>query len=280
MTGQAGSSFRVPRAALRVVEWARAAVPLYRELYAGLPPVASAHEFRRLPVLTAARLRATPLAEQVDDLNDVLRTFTPYLLQSAVLPAAIVADRDDTDTAFEECRDAFALLGVRAGARVVVVCDPEQRFFGAELAERLGYFGVQAHVVMYHGRDTASALIATLRPDHIVAGPALPGVRPTITIRAAARADATGSISIPQSAVSVPHSADVYLVPEAGFVAVRPAGETSYRPLAGRYLIEAERDGRLLLTALRRYHQPLIRYELADRGRIVHGRLHLDEVAP
>ena len=281
------SAFRVLSSAFRLVAWAREVVPLYRELYAGLPPVTSARDFRRLPVLTAARLRATPLADQVDDLRDVLRTFTPYQLQTAVPPAAIVADRDDTDAAFDDCREAFALAGIRAGARVVVLAPPEQRYFAAELAERLGYFDVQAHVLVHHAGGTTAGLLDALAPEHvIVAGCPPPAFEPVVTIRAATGHDGSGS-SIARSALPIAHCplpvappADLYVVPEAGFVGVRPPGEPSYVPLRDRYLIEAEDDGRLLLTALYRYHQPLIRYELPDRGRIEGGRLWLDEVIP
>ena len=274
------SAFRLPPSAFRLVAWAREAVPLYRELYAGLPPVASARDFRRLPVLTAARLRATPLAEQVDDLRDVLRTFTPYQLQTAVAPAAIVADRDDTNAAFDECREAFARAGVRAGARVVVLAPPEQRYFAAELAERLGYSEVQAHVLVHHAGDITAGLLHALAPEYLIAaGCPPPAFDRVITIRAAAGHDASGSPA-PRSAPPVAPPADVYVVPEAGFVAVRPGGEPSYAPLRGRYLLEAGEDGALLLTALYRYHQPLIRYELPDRGRIEDGRLWLDEVIP
>jgi hypothetical protein len=69
-------------------------------------------------------------------------------------------------------------------------------------------------------------------------------------------------------------------VPEAGIVAVRLVGEQSYRVLTRFCLLETAPRGRLLLTALRRYHQPLIRYELPDTGRLERGRLWLEEVAP
>ena len=271
---------RIPHSAFRIAQWARETVPLYRDLYAGLPPVASARDFRRLPVLTAARLRATPLADQVDDLRDVLRTFTPYQLQTAVAPAAVVADRDDTDAAFDEGREAFALAGVRAGARVVVIAAPEQRYFAAELAERLGYFDVQAHVLVQRTGEGTTRLLDALAPEYLIAvGCPPPTFEPVITIRTAADHDASGPPT-PQSAPPVAPPTDVYVVPEAGFVAVRPRGETSYVPLRDRYLVEAEENGTLLLTALYRYHQPLIRYELPDRGRIEDGRLWLDEVVP
>jgi hypothetical protein len=68
-------------------------------------------------------------------------------------------------------------------------------------------------------------------------------------------------------------------VPEAGIVAVRPGGEGAYAVLARHYLIESVRDGRLLLTTLGRYHRPLVRFELPDRGWVAGGRLWLDEVA-
>ena len=268
---------RIPHSAFRIAQWARETVPLYRDLYAGLPAVASARDFRRLPVLTAARLRATPLADQVDDLRDVLRTFTPYQLQTAVAPAAVVADRDDTDAAFDEGREAFALAGVRAGARVVVIAAPEQRYFAAELAERLGYFDVQSHVLVQRTGEGTTRLLDALAPEYLIAvGCPPPPFEPTITIRAAY----SPVPLIPRPAPPVAPPTDVYVVPEAGFVAVRPRGETSYVPLRDRYLVEAEENGTLLLTALYRYHQPLIRYELPDRGRIEDGRLWLDEVVP
>jgi hypothetical protein len=145
-----------------------------------------------------------------------------------------------------------------------VVSSPQQRYFAAELAERLGFFGVQAHVVVHHGADETARLVAALAPDQVIAaGTDARGMAPVVTIRKPAD-----------------QGTDVYVVPEAGLVAVRPAGEPSYRLLRRYYLLEGEADGRLLLTALLRYHQPLIRFQLPDRGRIVRGRLSLDEVAP
>lgn len=251
--------------AILMANWAREAVPLYRELYAGRPAVASWRDFRGLPALTAARLRATPLAGQVDTVDDVFRAFTPFELQSATVARPLVADRDDTDAAFEECRDAFALAGVRRGTRVVLLTAPGRRYVAAELAERLGYFGVQAHVLIHLDDGALARQAAALAPEVVVgvgtggAG----GVRPNVTMRNPAGA-----------------GADLYVVPEAGIVAVRPRGEAGYVPLIRHYLIEAGRGGRLLLTALRRFHQPLIRFELPDRGRIAYGRLWLDEVVP
>lgn len=252
-------------AAIAVAAWAQEHVPLYRELYAGVPPIRTWDDLRRLPVLTAARLRATPLAQQVDTLDDTLRSFTPYLLHSVVTPAAILADAGDTDAAFEQCRDAFRLAGVGPRSRVALLAAPAQRYVAAELAERLGYFGVRAHVLVQHDDGGPAALVRALAPDYVVSVGAAPPstIAPEITVR-----DPTGS------------GPDLYLVPEAGLVAVRPAGERAYVPLTHHHLIEAHSGGRLLLTALRRFHQPLVRYELADRGRVVRGRLWLDEVAP
>jgi hypothetical protein len=251
--------------AIDMARWAAGHVPLYRELYGGVPAIESWRDFRRLPVLTPARLRATPFAEQVDDPRDTLRTFTPYQLQSKLTPCAMVSDAADTDTAFLECRDAFARAGVRRAARLVVLSAPHQRYFAAELAERLGYFAIQTHVLVHRDDGALVRLVAALAPDHIL-GAGTDGaapVRPNITVRD------------PSSL-----GPDLYVVPEAGIVAVRPKGEESYRPLTRYYLFEAERDGRLLLTALVRYHQPLVRYELPDRGHLAGGRLWLDEVAP
>jgi hypothetical protein len=252
------------RSAIALVRWAREQVPLYRDLYRDVPPVETWRDFRRLPVLTAARLSATPLAEQVDTPDDTFRTFTPYQLRAHLTPAAIPCDRDDTDAAFYETHDAFRWLGVRRGARVVVLTAPEQRYFAAELAERLGYFGVQAHLLVQLDNATLVRQVAALAPDHIVgvATAGTPPVHPSITVRA------------PASAV-----ADLYIVPEAGIVAVRPRGEKGYILLRRHALVEASHEGRLLLTTLRRYHRPLIRYELPDRGRLSRGRLLLDEVA-
>ncbi len=252
-------------AAIVMANWAREAVPLYRELYAGLPAAATWRDFRRLPVLTAARLRAASLEQQVDTVDDVFRAFTPLERESVAAARPVVTDRDDTDAAFEECRDAFALAGIRRGARVTLLAAPERRYVAAEIADRLGYFGVQAHVLIEIEPDGLARQAAALASDFVVGVGArgTDAVRPHMSLRAPAGP-----------------GADLYVVPEAGFVAVRPWGEPSYVPLTRHYLIEAGRGGRLLLTALRRFHQPLIRFELPDRGRVARGRLWLDEVAP
>ncbi len=256
---------RVPRAAIRIAEWARTHVPLYRDLYAGQSPVAAARDFRNLPVLTLARLRATPLIDQIDTPDDLLRTFTSYGIESAAPAPAIPADQGDTDAAFAECHAAFALAGVSRASRVVLLCAPAQRYMAAEWAEQLGYHGVQTHVVPQLDDDATTRAVTALEPD-VIAGVGTAGtatLRPSVTLRD-----------------RFSPGPDLYVVPDAGIVAVRPAGDDSYIPLPGHYWIEEEDDGGLLLTALRRYHRPLVRFEMPDRGRVVDGRLYLDEVVP
>jgi hypothetical protein len=263
---------------------------MYRQMYEGLPPVRSLRDFRSLPVLTAARRRATPLREQIDTPDDTLRTFTPFVPGSVVPAAPFVADHDDSDMAFDECRDAFKPAGVRAGMDAVVLTPPIQRYVAAEIAERLGYFGVQVHVVVHHDDGTTAALLRALAPRAIIRvgrmeAFAFPpasgqdGQRGRQPVVGAGR-DQTGTPVNVQVRGCTGAGRDIYLVPEAGFVAVRAAGESSYLPLRSHYYLEAEPGGTLLLTALHRFHQPLIRCELADRGRIENGRLWLDEVAP
>lgn len=248
-----------------LVEYAREHVPLYRELYAGAPPVQSRADFRGLPLLTIARLRATPLAEQVDTLDDVLRSQTAYALQSVVTPRTLVLDAGDADAAFDQTRAAFATIGVRKGVRLALVAQPHQRYLAAEIADQLGYFGIEAHLAIAHDPAVLAQTLAALAPDRVVSFGVPPPAGPSdwVTVR---------EPSAPTT--------DLYVVPEAGFVAVRRVGERSYRVLRRYCLLETAPGGGLLLTALRRYHQPLIRYLLPDRGRLERGRLVLDEVAP
>jgi hypothetical protein len=252
------------KAAVTIAEWARTHVPLYRELY-GSTPITTWPQFQELPPLTYTRLQATPLRDQVDDLRDVLRTYTPYALQSRVTPTAFVADKDDTDSIYDSVRRAFALAGVRAPARLLIVADPEQRYPAVEIADMLGYFRIEAHVLIGGDHGRVASAIDAFRPDRLAAfGASLPAA------------------FVPDAAVRTPGAprTDLYLVPEAGIVAVRRPGQSSYQLLSGYFGIETGPDRRLLLTALSRYHQPLIRYILADRGRLVRGRLLLDELAP
>lgn len=256
----------MPRSsAVAVASYARAHVPLYRTLYAGQPEPLDAAAFRRLPPLTPERLRATPLAHQVDSLDDTQRSVTPFWLGTRRSPAALVTDQEDTDSFYDEAKDAFRLLGVRRGACLALLTPPAQRYFAAELSDRLGYAGIRAHLVIDHGRPTTEAAVEALRPDIVVAcGPAAAAsVRPDVTLRDPAH-----------------DGADIYLVPEAGIVAVRRAAGEPYRVLAAYIAVEADRDGRLLVTALLRHHQPVIRYLTPDRGRVQRGRLWLEEVAP
>lgn len=260
-------------AAIAISQWAREHVPLYRALYAEAPAVRAWADFRRLPVLTTARLRATPLCEQVDTLDDVLRSQTAYALQSVVTPRTLVLDAGDTDAAFDQTRAAFALVGVRKGVRVALVVPPHQRYFAAEIADQLGYFGVETHLVIALEPPVVARTLAALAPDRTVSF----GVQPTgaygwVTVRQPGQSPPT-----PDSELRPP---DLYIVPEAGIAAVRPEGEPAYRVLNRFCLFEAAPGGGLLLTALRRYHQPLIRYELPDRGRPARGRLWLKEVTP
>jgi hypothetical protein len=254
----------VPRQAFALVAWARERVVLYRAMYAGLPPVTSAGTFRALPLLSPERLRAVPLAHQVDTLDDTQRTFTPFL-PATILPARpIVADRDDTDDLYDEARAAAVLAGVRPGETLVLVAAPEQRYFAAELAERLGYYGVAAHVVVAAGATTVTRLLDRLAPAHLLTVGRTPDLdRPVITVR--------------EPAAPGP---DLYVVPEVGIVAVRPPGGAAHVLLRDRYHVESAPGGRLILTALRRFHQPLIRYLLPDRGRVAGSLLRLEEVMP
>jgi hypothetical protein len=250
-----------------MARWAQEHVPLYRSLYAEAPPVQTWADFRRLPVLTTARLRATPLAEQVDALDDVLRAHTALLLQSVVTPRTFVLDADDTDALFEQTRAGFALAGCRTGMRVALVAPPHQRYIAAELGDQLGFFGVEAHLVIAIDPAAVARTLAALAPDR------------TVTFGAPLPTGLYGHVSVRRPVPDGP-TADLYLVPEAGIVAVRPAGEPAHRVLTQFFLVEAAAGGGLLLTALRRYHQPLIRYALADRGRPARNRLWLEEVAP
>jgi hypothetical protein len=251
-------------AAIAVARWARERVPLYRELYADAPPTDTWADFQRLPVLTAARLRATPLVEQVDTLDDVLRSQTAYALQSVVAPRALVLDADDTDAAFDQTRAAFALAGCRAGIRIALVAEPRQRYVAAEIADQLGYVRIDAHLVIALDEAVVSRALDAIAPQRAVFLDGAPSERVvSVTVRQ------------PSS-----NTGDLYLVPEAGIVAVRPPGGPSYRVLRRFCLLEPAPDGGLLITALLRYHQPLIRYELPDRGRLARGRLWLEEVAP
>ena len=251
-------------AAIALARWARERVPLYRELYADAPPVETWADFRRLPVLTAARLRATPLCEQVDALDDVLRSQTAYALRSVVTPRTLVLDADDADAAFDQVRTAFALAGVGKGVRVALVAPPDQRYLAAEIADQLGFFRVEAHLVIARAPAALGRPLAALAPGR------------TVSFGVAPPAASTGWITVRQPSGG---GADLYIVPEAGIAAVRPDGAPAYRVLTRYCLLEAAPGGRLLLTALRRYHQPLIRYELPDRGRLTRGRLWLEEVA-
>ncbi len=263
------------QAAVAVARWAQERVPLYRELYHGLPSVQTWTEFRRLPPLTAARLRAASLLEQIDTPDDTLRTFTSYRLHSLPVPAAFVADRDDTDAMYEAWQEALALAGVRPGMTLVMLTTPEQRYLAAEVAEMAGFYRVRTHVLI--GYDDAADLVA-LAPDAVLAlGRRLSSISPS--------ARPTGRPSL-RITVREPGGLgpDLYLVPEAGVVAVRPVGATVYTVLRRFFALESTRGGELLLTALRRYHQPLVRYELPDRGRVTRARrsdlLELWEVVP
>jgi hypothetical protein len=260
------------RAAVAVARWAQERVPLYRELYHGLPPVQTWTEFRRLPALTAARLRAASLLEQIDTPDDTLRTFTPYRLHSLPVPAATVADRDDTDALYEAWQEALTLMGVRSGMTLVILSPPEQRYVAAELAEMAGFYRVRTHVLTTW-REPAD--VSVLAPDALLTLarwlPAGSGHAACASLRITVR-DPVGA------------GPDLYLVPEAGVVAVRPTGAGAYTVLRRFFALESGRDGRLLLTTLRRYHQPLVRYLLPDRGRVTRSRradlLELWEVAP
>ncbi len=273
------------RAAVAVARWAQERVPLYRELYTGLPPVQTWAEFRRLPALTAARLRATPLLEQIDTPDDTLRTFTPYRLHSLPVPAATVADRDDTDAVYAAWQETLTLAGVRPGMTLVILSPPEQRYLAAEAAEVAGFYRVRTHVLIVGGEPAVDP--ATLAPDAVLALGRRPICGPSHLPTLTPQGERTGGGRSPPC-ITVRDltgpGPDLYLVPEAGVVAVRPAGAAAYTVLRRYFVLESARGGELLLTALRRYHQPLVRYLLPDRGRLTHSRaadlLHLWEVAP
>lgn len=260
------------RAAIDVARWAQEQVPLYRELYLGLPPVRTWAEFRRLPSLTAARLRATPLLHQIDTPDDTLRTFTPYRLHSLPVSAAVLVDRDDTDALYEAWQEALTLAGVCPGMTLVILSSPEQRYLAAELAEMAGFFRVRTHVLIAWG---GPADVSPLAPDALLTLARRPPEGDGCAARVLLR------ITVRDPAGAGP---DLYIVPEAGVVAVRPAGARAYTVLRRFFALESGRNGGLLLTALRRYSQPLVRYELPDRGRVTYARhadlLDLWEVAP
>jgi hypothetical protein len=144
---------------------------------------------------------------------------------------------------------------------------------------------VRAHVLIAH--DDGDADLATLAPDAVLAlgrclaSRSIYSPAPPLGRQADGRSDAPLWITVRELASPGP---DLYLVPEAGVVAVRPTGATAYTVLRRFFALESGRGGELLLTALRRYHRPLVRYLLPDRGRVTRSRtadlLDLREVAP
>jgi hypothetical protein len=177
----------------------------------------------------------------------------------------MVLDADDTDAAFDQTRLGFALAGCRAGTRVALVAHPQQRYVAAEIADQLGYFRVNADLVIAIDEATVERAIDAIAPQR------------TVFFAVTPSGDGMQSVTMRRPGGGSP---DLYIVPEAGIVAVRPGGERAYRVLRRYCLLEEGVDGELLLSLLLRYHQPLIRYQLPDRGRLVRGRLWLEEVAP
>ena len=253
---------------------------MYQTLYAGVE-LDGLRASATLPLLTAARLRATPLIEQIDRPEDAFRTFTPWALSSRVTPAAIALDRDDTNAWYDLWHTAARLLGWGRGQYLVIVTPPYQRYVAAEMADVLGYFRIAADVLVDQDCTSTLETLRSLAPETVVdlsttsSGPKLPdGVR-RITVRR------------PQS-----EGADLFITPEAGLVAVRPPDAVDYVILSEWFELEEEegirhfqaqepapRSSPLVLTALRRYHQPLVRYLLGDRGAVRRGRLgHLETV--
>jgi hypothetical protein len=147
--------------------------------------------------------------------------------------------------------------------RVALVAHPQQRYVAAEIADQLGYFRITADFVIAIDGATIERTIEALASQRVICFGVGAGGVESVTVRQPGR-DGT----------------DLYIVPEAGIVAVRRCGEPAYRVLRRYCLLEQGDDGVLLLTTLLRYHQPLIRYQLPDRGRLVRGRLWLEEVAP
>lgn len=256
---------RRSRAALLrdVVRYARAHVAMYRDLWGDAPEPLGVSGLRALPVLTSERRAATPIIEQIDTPSDTLRSWTPFRLQTVRSPVANLTDSADADAVYDQVRAAFA--GV-AGRRdpLAIVSPPEQRYVAAELAEVLGYHGRDVVVVVRLDDGCVARALAALGPRLVVdlGGQTRPWPGTAVTVRCA---DGDGP--------------DLYLTPEAGIVAVRAAGETVYRVLTRWVHLESTDAGDLLVTHLWRYHQPLVRYLLRDRGRVAGGRLWLTDIA-
>ena len=229
----------------------------YRSVMRSRPWVSSLEEFGRIPVTPIEEYRAQSLADVITDSRRV-QWLAASLRGRSAAGVAVAEDFQDAATRYQVFKDALAeCLPERPGRTGVVVSTGETRYYAAEISTILSWSAVPSHVFTLDDNGTIYDRLRQIAPQ-VVAFAACraaeselpPSVELCITFRGAQRLTC-----LPQ--------VDMYVVDGLGFLA-HSTDLRSWLPYNDEFYFETSERGRLVVTALHRRTQPMVRIETRD----------------
>ena len=229
----------------------------YKDKLQGIGHMSSLSDIVSIPSTPIDILRTRSLVDMVTNPSKV-QWITGRLLGQTSRNIPVVEGSKETSRRYDIFRDALRdTLPIVDILNAIVLTDPLRRNFAAEIGTIMGYMGIQSHVFVNDGSMLPYDRINQLNPDILVIASdeidesLLPKqIRLAITFRR------SHSLShIPQL--------DIYMVDEFGFL-----GHTTnlkrWVVYNDQYLFEISSSGKLIVTSLLNYVQPLLRINTDD----------------
>ena len=231
--------------------------PFYKDKLQGISHISSLSDIVSIPSTPIGVLRTQSLVDIVTSPSEV-QWITGRLVGQTSGNIPVVEGSGETSRRYDIFRDALrdALPPIDI-VKAIVLTDSIRRYFSAEIGTIMGYMGIQSHVFVNDGSMLPYDRINQLNPDILVIASdeinesLLPKkIKLAITFRR------SHSLShIPQL--------DIYMVDEFGFL-----GHTTnlkrWVVYNDQYLFEISSSGKLIVTSLLNYVQPLLRINTDD----------------
>lgn len=237
------------------------AAALQTNFYSSILPkqqnIRSITEFRHLPVTSIALYRQQNLGSVIAFPNGV-HWITGSIKGRIGNTMAVTETLEDTASRYGVFRDALLnSLPEQNHRPAIIISNHRHRYFAAEVSTILGHIGIPTHIFQAHLTSDTMAQIHELSPRIMVlmSGSVNEQLLPEsvdlcITFRASQRLQ-----SYPQL--------DLYVVNEFGFLA-HSTDLQRWVVYNDQYLFEKSKDGKLIVTSLRKTTQPLLRIETCD----------------
>ena len=229
----------------------------YRSIMKSRPSVRSLRDFGQIPVTPIDEYRGQTLPDLVTDSRRV-EWLAASLKGRSVAEVAAAEDFEDSATRYQILKDAvISCLPKGPGRTGVVVSTGETRYYAAEISTILGWSGVPSHVFTMDDSGRTYERLRQIAPEVAafvgcgVDESELPtSVELCVTFGADRRLT-----RFPQL--------DMYSVDGLGFLAhSRDLG--CWVPYNDEFYFEISQRGKLIVTALRKRTQPMVRIETMD----------------